>query len=51
MINERFGLDLADADKLLFDQFEASWVADPSSRDQAQNNDLDNFRLVFDASS
>ena len=47
-LNERFGTDLNERDQLLFDQFEESWVADPDVADQAQNNEYDNFRLVFD---
>ena len=48
VLNDRFGTDLTDVDKLLLDQFEESWVADDELSDQAQNNTLDNFRLVFD---
>jgi type I restriction enzyme R subunit len=48
VLNERFGTDLTDVDKLLLDQFEASWIADGELSDQAQNNSLENFRLVFD---
>jgi type I restriction enzyme, R subunit len=48
VLNERFGTDLTDVDKLLLDQFEESWVADGELSDQAQNNSLANFRLVFD---
>jgi type I restriction enzyme R subunit len=48
VLNERFGTDLTDVDKLLLDQFEESWVADGELSDQAQNNSIDNFRLVFD---
>ena len=48
VLNDRFGTDLTDVDKLLLDQFEESWVADGELADQAQNNTLDNFRLVFD---
>jgi type I restriction enzyme, R subunit len=48
VLNDRFGMDLTDVDKLLLDQFEESWVADGELADQAQNNSLDNFRLVFD---
>lgn len=48
VLNERFGTDLTDVDKLLLDQFEESWVADSELSDQARNNSLDNFRLVFD---
>jgi type I restriction enzyme R subunit len=48
VLNERFGTDLTDVDKLLLDQFEESWVADGELSDQARNNTIDNFRLVFD---
>jgi type I restriction enzyme R subunit len=47
-LNERFGTDLTDVDKLLLDQFEESWVEDGELSDQARNNTIDNFRLVFD---
>ena len=47
-LNERFGLDLDDADKLLFDQFEEEWVGDSILSAQARSNTLDNFKLVFD---
>jgi type I restriction enzyme, R subunit len=33
---------------LLFDQFEETWVSDGELSDQAQNNSIENFRLVFD---
>lgn len=48
VLNERFGLDLGEADQLLFDQFEESWAADHELGDQAQNNSIENFKLVFD---
>jgi type I restriction enzyme, R subunit len=48
IINERFGLHLGPTDKLLFDQFEETWVSDPDLTAQAQHNDIDNFRLAFD---
>ena len=48
VLNDRFGTDLTNTDKLLFDQFEESWVADGQLADQARSNSLDNFRLVFD---
>ncbi len=48
VVNDRFGTDLTDVDKLLLDQFEESWVADDELSDQAKNNSIDNFRLVFD---
>jgi type I restriction enzyme R subunit len=47
-LNDRFGLTLTDRDQLLFDQFEEEWSADSRLQAQAQNNTLDNFRLVFD---
>lgn len=47
-LNEKFGLNLDAQDQLLFDQFEETWVTDPEVAAQAQNNTLDNFRLVFD---
>jgi len=47
-LNQRFGLNLDERDQLLFDQFEATWVADPDVIAQAKGNSLENFRLVFD---
>ena len=47
-INERFGLDLGEPDQLLFDQYEQEWLGDETLAAQARNNDLPNFRLVFD---
>jgi type I restriction enzyme, R subunit len=48
VFNERFGLELGEADQLLFDQFEETWAADEALAARAQNNDFQNFRLVFD---
>jgi type I restriction enzyme R subunit len=48
VLNQRFGTDLTDVDKLLLDQFEESWVADGELADQARNNSIENFGLVFD---
>jgi type I restriction enzyme R subunit len=48
VINERYGLDLGDADQLLFDQFEETWAADEQLAARARTNTFDNFRLVFD---
>jgi type I restriction enzyme, R subunit len=48
LINERFGMQLTDADQLLFDQFEQDWLADSTLATQAKENDLSNFRLAFD---
>jgi type I restriction enzyme R subunit len=47
-LNERFGLELTETDQLLFDQYERDWLSDPKVTDQARNNTIDNFKLVFD---
>jgi type I restriction enzyme R subunit len=47
-LNKRFGLNLTEVDQLLFDQFEQTWLSDPEVTAQAQNNEFENFRLVFD---
>ena len=47
-LNDRFGTDFTDADKLLFDQFEAEWIADGELSDQAQSNTIENFALAFE---
>jgi type I restriction enzyme R subunit len=48
VINERFGLDLGEADQLLFDQFEETWAADETLAARARTNTFENFRLVSD---
>jgi type I restriction enzyme R subunit len=48
VINERYGLDLGEADQLLFDQFEEAWAADEQLAARARTNSFENFRLVFD---
>ncbi len=47
VLNDRFGTDLTDVDKLLLDQFEEDWVADRELSDQANNNSIENFGLAF----
>jgi type I restriction enzyme R subunit len=47
-LNERFGLQLTEADQLLFDQYEKDWLADQEVTDQARTNTIENFKLVFD---
>jgi type I restriction enzyme R subunit len=42
------GLELGEADQLLFDQFEETWAADETLAARARTNTFDNFRLVFD---
>ncbi|MHB1859802.1 MAG: type I restriction endonuclease subunit R [Solirubrobacteraceae bacterium] len=48
VLNDRFGTDLKEADRLFLDQIEESCVEDESLTSQARNNTLENFRLVFD---
>jgi len=48
LLNERFGTNLSEVDKLLLDQFEEDWLADPDLGAQARSNSLDNFRFGFD---
>ena len=40
VMNERFGLELGDADQLLFDQFEESWAADETLAARAREQRL-----------
>lgn len=47
VLNERFGLDLGNADQLFFDQLEATWLDDDHLTAQARANPIENFRLVF----
>lgn len=47
VLNNHFGMELGEADQLLFNQFEESWAADKDLTDQAKSNSLENFRLVF----
>lgn len=48
VINERFGLNLDDSDRLLLEQYKAEMVADEELAAQARANDLEHFRIVFD---
>ncbi len=48
LLNERFGLNLGDADQLLFDQFREEWIANPDLHDQATANPIENFKFGFD---
>ena len=48
ILNQRFGTNLSETDKLLFDQFEEDWVADPDLGEQARSNTLNNFGYPFD---
>ena len=48
LINERYGMGLGPADQLFFDQITEDFATDNALADQARNNNLDNFGLVFD---
>jgi type I restriction enzyme R subunit len=48
VLNNRFGTEFNDADKLFFDQIEAELVADDRLSEQAKNNTMENFKFGFD---
>ncbi|KAB2810008.1 type I restriction endonuclease subunit R [Phaeocystidibacter luteus] len=48
VLNNRFGTEFNDADKLFFDQIEEELIADARLTQQAQNNSMDNFKFGFD---
>lgn len=48
ILNDRFGTDFTEADKLFFDQIEAELVADEKLSDKAKSNSIDNFKFGFD---
>jgi type I restriction enzyme R subunit len=48
VLNDRFGTDFAEADRLFFDQIEAELVADKKLSDKAKSNSIDNFKFGFD---
>lgn len=48
ILNDRFGTDFTEADKLFFDQIEAELVADDKLADKAKNNSIENFKFGFD---
>jgi type I restriction enzyme, R subunit len=48
VLNERFGLELGDSDKLYFEQIEATLAEDQELQEQAQANEIDNFRFGFE---
>jgi type I restriction enzyme R subunit len=47
-LNQRFGTEFNDADKLFFDQIEAELVADVKLSEQAKSNTIENFKFGFD---
>ncbi|MBD2716076.1 type I restriction endonuclease subunit R [Microvirga sp. STR05] len=48
VLNERFGTEFDDADKLLFDQIEKDLVSNALLSKQAQSNTIENFKFGFD---
>jgi type I restriction enzyme R subunit len=48
VINDRFGTDFTEADKLFLDQIKEDCLRDEIIRQQAHSNNLQNFQLGFD---
>ncbi len=48
VINDRYGLNLGESDRLLLEQFKSAMVSDPDLGEQARANTLDQFRQVFE---
>jgi len=48
VLNERFGTDFTDADKLFFEQIEMELVSDEKLQLQAKSNTIENFKYGFD---
>ena len=48
VLNEKFGTDFDQADKLFFDMIEEELYKDETLKRQAQNNDIDNFKYGFE---
>ncbi|MDX1943195.1 MAG: type I restriction endonuclease [Saprospiraceae bacterium] len=48
VLNERFGTDFEEADKLFFDQIEAELLDDETLQMQAKVNKLDTFKYAFE---
>ncbi len=48
LLNDRFGTDFTEADKLFFDQIEEEMVLDEKLGLQARNNNIDNFKYGFE---
>lgn len=46
-LNTHYGLDLNERDRLVFEQFELTWLADSDLRAVALANDLSGFKLEF----
>jgi type I restriction enzyme, R subunit len=48
LLNERFGTNFEQADKLFFDQIEAELVQNETLKTQAQVNKIDTFKYAFE---
>jgi len=48
LLNDRFGTDFTEADKLFFGQIEEEMVADEKLGQQARSNTIDNFKYGFE---
>lgn len=48
VLNDRFGTDFTEADKLFFDQIEAELVEDEKLKSSAEVNNIENFKFGFD---
>lgn len=48
LLNERFGTDFTEADKLFFDQIEEEMILDEKLGAQAKTNTIDNFKYGFE---
>ena len=47
VLNDRFGTEFEEADKLFFDQIEAELLEDETLQTQAKVNQLDTFKYAF----
>ncbi len=48
ILNERFGTEFGEADKLFFDQIEAELLEDETLKTQARANKIDTFKYAFE---
>ena len=48
ILNDKFGTDFTEADKLFFDQLEEELALDEELKLQAQANELENFKFAFE---
>lgn len=48
VLNDRFGTEFTEADRLFFDQMEADLILDVKLKEQAQANKIDTFKFAFE---